>query len=141
MAARPSSVLRQHQAVAPFAFTHHCSRKGWPAIFQRSTSAACASSAAAIGTPSDIVKGSKTVTGEGPVPLGDESSLLGRAQDGLGLCQRRVKPDAQMKFLPSQLAYLTTDREARGNLRALVKYLAFLAGVGPSTPSSFISSN
>src|SRR5688572_16786225 len=34
-----------------------------------------------------------------------------------------------MKFLPSQLAYLTTDREARANLRALVKYLAFLAGL------------
>jgi hypothetical protein len=34
-----------------------------------------------------------------------------------------------MKFLPSQLAYLTTDREARGNLRALAKYLAFLAGL------------
>jgi voltage-gated potassium channel len=32
-----------------------------------------------------------------------------------------------LKFLPSQLAYLTTDREARGNLRALAKYLAFLA--------------
>jgi voltage-gated potassium channel len=32
-----------------------------------------------------------------------------------------------MKFIPSQLAYLTTDREARGNLRALGKYLAFLA--------------
>ena len=32
-----------------------------------------------------------------------------------------------MKFLPSQLAYLTADREARGNLRALTKYLAFLA--------------
>ena len=32
-----------------------------------------------------------------------------------------------MKFLPSQLAYLTTDREARGNLRALAGYLAFLA--------------
>jgi len=31
-----------------------------------------------------------------------------------------------MKFLPSQLAYLTTDREARANLRALVRYLAFL---------------
>jgi len=31
-----------------------------------------------------------------------------------------------MKFLPSQLAYLTTDREARANLRALVKYLGFL---------------
>ena len=28
-----------------------------------------------------------------------------------------------MKFLPSQLAYLTTDREARANLGALVKYL------------------
>jgi Trk K+ transport system NAD-binding subunit len=32
-----------------------------------------------------------------------------------------------MKFVPSQLAYLTTDREARGNLRALVKYVGFLA--------------
>src|SRR5687768_1896424 len=32
-----------------------------------------------------------------------------------------------MKFLPSQLAYLTSDPEARGNLRALAKYLAFLA--------------
>jgi Trk K+ transport system NAD-binding subunit len=31
-----------------------------------------------------------------------------------------------MKFLPSQLAYLTTDREARANFRALAKYLAFL---------------
>jgi Trk K+ transport system NAD-binding subunit len=31
-----------------------------------------------------------------------------------------------MKFLPSQLAYLTTDREARANLRALITYLAFL---------------
>ena len=31
-----------------------------------------------------------------------------------------------MKFLPSQLAYLTTDREARANLRALGGYLAFL---------------
>lgn len=31
-----------------------------------------------------------------------------------------------MKFIPSQLAYLTTDREARANLRALGKYLAFL---------------
>src|SRR5688572_6332763 len=34
-----------------------------------------------------------------------------------------------MKFLPSQLAYLTTDREARTNLRALGKYLLFLAGL------------
>src|SRR5687768_12164683 len=34
-----------------------------------------------------------------------------------------------MKFLPSQLAYLTSDREARGNLRALAKYIAFLAGL------------
>jgi voltage-gated potassium channel len=34
-----------------------------------------------------------------------------------------------MKFLPSQLAYLTSDPEARGNLRALVKYLAFLAAL------------
>ena len=34
-----------------------------------------------------------------------------------------------MKFLPSQLAYLTTDREARGNLRALAKYLAFLGAL------------
>ena len=31
-----------------------------------------------------------------------------------------------MKFLPSQLAYLTTDREARTNLGTLAKYLAFL---------------
>ena len=31
-----------------------------------------------------------------------------------------------MKFIPSQLAYLTTDREARGNLRTLAKYLLFL---------------
>ena len=31
-----------------------------------------------------------------------------------------------MKFIPSQLAYLTTDREARANLRALGRYLAFL---------------
>ena len=31
-----------------------------------------------------------------------------------------------MKYLPSQLAYLTTDREARANLRALAKYLSFL---------------
>jgi Trk K+ transport system NAD-binding subunit len=34
-----------------------------------------------------------------------------------------------MKFLPSQIAYLTTDREARSNLRALAKYLAFLFGL------------
>src|SRR5688572_25194566 len=31
-----------------------------------------------------------------------------------------------MKFLPSQLAYLTIDREARANLRALGRYLGFL---------------
>jgi Trk K+ transport system NAD-binding subunit len=31
-----------------------------------------------------------------------------------------------MKYLPSQLAYLTSEREARSNLRALVKYLGFL---------------
>ena len=31
-----------------------------------------------------------------------------------------------MKFLTSQLAYLTTDREARANLRALGRYLGFL---------------
>ena len=31
-----------------------------------------------------------------------------------------------MKFITSQLAYLTTDREARANLRALGRYLAFL---------------
>jgi voltage-gated potassium channel len=31
-----------------------------------------------------------------------------------------------MKYLPSQLAYLTTERDARANLGALVKYLAFL---------------
>ena len=34
-----------------------------------------------------------------------------------------------MKFVPSQLAYLTTDREARTNLWALGKYLLFLAGL------------
>ena len=34
-----------------------------------------------------------------------------------------------MKFLPSQLAYLTTNREAQANLRALLKYLAFLGGM------------
>ena len=34
-----------------------------------------------------------------------------------------------MKFIPSQLAYLTTDREARTNLRALGKYLLFLAAL------------
>ena len=34
-----------------------------------------------------------------------------------------------MKYLPSQLAYLTTDREARSNLRALSKYLVFLAAL------------
>ena len=32
-----------------------------------------------------------------------------------------------MKFLLSQLAYLTSEREARANLRALAKYFAFLA--------------
>ena len=32
-----------------------------------------------------------------------------------------------MKFLFSQLAYLTADREARTNLRALAKFLAFVA--------------
>ena len=32
-----------------------------------------------------------------------------------------------MKFVLSQLAYLTTDREARANLRALGRYLGFLA--------------
>ena len=34
-----------------------------------------------------------------------------------------------MKFLPSQLAYLTSVPEARGNLRALAKYLAFLTAL------------
>jgi Trk K+ transport system NAD-binding subunit len=34
-----------------------------------------------------------------------------------------------MKFLPSQLAYLTADREARTNLRSLVRYLTFLAAL------------
>jgi voltage-gated potassium channel len=34
-----------------------------------------------------------------------------------------------MKFLSSQLAYLTTDREARANLRALVRYFGFLVGL------------
>jgi voltage-gated potassium channel len=33
----------------------------------------------------------------------------------------------RMKYFPSQLAYLTTDREARSNLRALARYLLFLA--------------
>jgi voltage-gated potassium channel len=32
-----------------------------------------------------------------------------------------------MKFLPSQLAYFMTEREARTNMRALVSYLTFLA--------------
>jgi hypothetical protein len=36
---------------------------------------------------------------------------------------------SQMKYLPSQLAYLTTNSEARTNVRALAKYLAFLAGL------------
>jgi voltage-gated potassium channel len=34
-----------------------------------------------------------------------------------------------MKFLPSQLAYLTADREAGANLRALARYLGFLAAL------------
>ncbi|MGI8673553.1 MAG: potassium channel family protein [Luteitalea sp.] len=34
-----------------------------------------------------------------------------------------------MKFLASQLAYFTTEREARANLRALAGYLAFLAAL------------
>jgi voltage-gated potassium channel len=34
-----------------------------------------------------------------------------------------------MKFIPSQLAYLTTDREARSNLAALAKYLGFLGAL------------
>ena len=34
-----------------------------------------------------------------------------------------------MKFIPSQLAYLTTDHEARSNLRALGRYLLFLAAL------------
>src|SRR5688500_17434059 len=34
-----------------------------------------------------------------------------------------------MKFLSSQLAYLTSDPEARGNVRALAKYLAYLAAL------------
>lgn len=34
-----------------------------------------------------------------------------------------------MKFLSSQFAYLLVDREARGNLRALAQYLAFLAAL------------
>lgn len=32
-----------------------------------------------------------------------------------------------MKFLISQVTYLVTDREQRANLRALLKYLLFLA--------------
>ncbi|HXW04347.1 MAG TPA: NAD-binding protein [Vicinamibacterales bacterium] len=34
-----------------------------------------------------------------------------------------------MKYLPSQLAYLTTDREARANFGALAKYLLFLGAL------------
>lgn len=34
-----------------------------------------------------------------------------------------------MKYLPSQLALLVTDREQRANLRALLAYLAFLAAL------------
>lgn len=34
-----------------------------------------------------------------------------------------------MKFLSSQLAYLTADREARANLRALARYLGFLVAL------------
>jgi voltage-gated potassium channel len=34
-----------------------------------------------------------------------------------------------MKFLPSQLAYLFQDREARANIGALLKYLAFLTAL------------
>ncbi|HSC26992.1 MAG TPA: NAD-binding protein [Vicinamibacterales bacterium] len=34
-----------------------------------------------------------------------------------------------MKFLSSQLAYLLSDRETRANIRALVKYLLFLAAL------------
>lgn len=34
-----------------------------------------------------------------------------------------------MKFIPSQLAYLVQEREARANLRALLKYLGFLAAL------------
>jgi voltage-gated potassium channel len=34
-----------------------------------------------------------------------------------------------MKYLPSQLAYLTKEREARANLGALLKYIAFLAAL------------
>ncbi len=34
-----------------------------------------------------------------------------------------------MKFLPSQIAYFMTEREARANLRALAAYIAFLAAL------------
>ncbi len=34
-----------------------------------------------------------------------------------------------MKFITSQLAYLTSDREARANLGALFKYFAFLVAL------------
>lgn len=34
-----------------------------------------------------------------------------------------------MKFLVSQFAYLLSERESRGNLRALLRYLLFLAGL------------
>ena len=36
---------------------------------------------------------------------------------------------ARMKFLPSQLAYLMQDPEARTNIRSLLKYVAFLAAL------------
>ncbi|MEE9549758.1 MAG: ion channel, partial [Candidatus Binatia bacterium] len=34
-----------------------------------------------------------------------------------------------MKFIPSQLAYFFSEREARQNIWALLKYLGFLLGV------------
>jgi hypothetical protein len=44
-----------------------------------------------------------------------------------------------MKFLSSQLGYLTTDREGRTNLRALAKDLAFLGIMG--TRSVLLTTN
>ena len=40
-----------------------------------------------------------------------------------------TRPSAPMKFTSSQLAYLVGDREARGNLRALLKYILTLVAL------------
>ena len=62
-----------------------------------------------------------------------ESRRRARSGEANGLPWRIYSPQRRgspVKFIPSQLAYLTTDREARGNLRALAKYLAFPDGAG-----------